>query len=244
MKIRRVNVVNEVVKHLESNILSGTWQPGQKIDTELSLSKQLDVSRASVHAAIQQLIAIGVLESYQGKGTFVKSTSVMELENRLNTLTNGGSLRKMMEFRIILEGEICSGIASNISEDTLNEMYSYVEKMNLNKNNPQITKDCDMQFHRTLFLATRNEFIIQSLNVICDELERSHITHHNPDSIDLTIMYHKNICDCLRAGDGEGARRNMIFHLATTPCEPPFDLASVETIESSLFTASQSRNWA
>lgn len=242
MKIRRVNVVNEVVKHLESNILSGAWQPGQKIDTEISLSKQLDVSRASVHTAIQQLIAIGVLESHQGKGTFVKSTSVIELENRLNTFTNGGSLRKMMEFRIILEGEICSGIASSISEETLNEMYNYVEKMDRNKHDPQITKDCDMQFHRTLFLATRNEFIIQSLNVICDELERSHIMHHNPDSIDSTIMYHKNICDCLRVGDGEGAKQNMIFHLATTPCEPPFNLTSLETIESSLFSSNRSHS--
>ena len=235
MKIHRVNVVNEVVNHIESSILSGKWLPGQKIDTEVSLSKQLDVSRASVHAAIQQLIAIGVLESHQGRGTYVKLTSAAELEKRFTTLTEGSPLRKMMEFRIALEGEICHGIAAIISQETIDEMYSYVEKMEVNKTNPEITKDCDMQFHRTLFLATRNEFIIQSLNVICDELENSHIMHYNPASIDSTIQYHRNICDCLRAKDGEGARRNMLFHLATTPCEPPFDTSSVESIQKSLF---------
>ena len=235
VKINRVNVVNEVLKHLEENILSGVWLPGQKIDTEISLSKKLNVSRASIHSAIQQLTAIGVLESFQGKGTYVKSISTIELQNRLNTLTRGVSLRTMMEFRIILEGGICKALASNISEDTLRELYHCVEELSKNRDNPQSTKYWDLHFHRTLYIASQNELIVQSLQVICDELERSHMEHYNAKTIDMTIKYHKTIADCLKAGNGAEARQNMIFHLASTPCDPPFDLESLETIEASLF---------
>jgi len=235
MEINRVNVVSEVLKHLESNILTGVWKPGQKIDTEISLSKQLNVSRASVHSAIQQLAATGVLESHQGRGTFVRSISIMELQNRLNTSSNRASLRKMMEFRIILEGAICRGLASNISPETLAELYRHVDDLIKNRENPQITKHCDMQFHRALYIATQNELIIQSLNVICDEIERSHVMNYSPTTIESTIQYHKKIADCLSVGDGEGARENMIFHLASTPSDMPFKVDSIAAIETNLF---------
>lgn len=235
MEINRVNVVNEVLKHLEENLLSGNWLPGQKIDTEIALSKKLNVSRASIHSAIQQLTAIGVLESFQGKGTYVKSISTIELQNRLNALSRGVSLRTMMEFRIILEGGVCKALASNISEGTLQELYRCVEELSRNRDNPQSTKYWDLHFHRTLYIATQNELIVQSLQIICDELERTHMEHYSPKAIDMTVKYHKAIVDCLKAGDGDGARRNMVFHLASPPCDPPFDLESLDRIEASLF---------
>lgn len=235
MGINRVNVVDEVIKHLEGNILSGVWQPGQKIDTELSLSDQLAVSRASVHSAIQQLVAIGVLESHQGKGTFVKSISLIEIKNRLQALTNKVSVRKMVEFRIILEGEICRRIAHKISQSTLDELDRCIEETIRHRDDPHSTVNYDIQFHRTLFLSTHNEIIIQSLNVICDEVERSHLMNFNPDSINQTIDQFQNIVRCLRAGDGDGARKYMLLHLTSAPCDPPFNTDSVEDIESTLF---------
>lgn len=239
MKIDRVNVVDQVLKYLESNLLSGVWQPGQRIDTEISLSKQLNVSRASVHSAIQQLVAVGVLESQQGRGTFVRSISAMEIQGKLKSLSNGVTLRKMMEFRIGLEGEICLGLASTISRRTLQNLYAFIDKLAANREDPEVTKFYDLQFHRALYLATQNELIIQCLNVVCDELEAAHVQFFNPETLELTIQYHKRIADCLAHGDGPGARYNMIYHLATTPCEPPFDTTSLESIESGLFKSNR-----
>ena len=233
MGINRINVTDEVIKYLETNIVSGLWAPGQKIDSESSLSKQLNVSRASIHAAIQQLIATGVLESFQGKGTFVRSISLMELKIRLTNRANDVSTRKMTEFRIIMEGQICKAIAPHISDETIRQLEKYINMMDEHQNQPQITQKCDLQFHRTLYFATQNELIIQSMNVVCDEMERWHIMHFNPDSIKRTISEHKQIAFYLSQHDGDSAKSAMIHHLAGAPSVPPFDL---NDIENSLFS--------
>lgn len=76
------NVTEDVVDYLKQKIMDGTWKPGDKISSENELTACLSVSRASVRYAIQHLIAVGVLESFQGKGTFVKtSPSVISSRN-------------------------------------------------------------------------------------------------------------------------------------------------------------------
>ncbi len=229
MSINRINVVDEVVKHLEANLLSGVWQPGQKIDTEYRLSNQLNVSRASIHTAIQQLVAMGVLESFQGKGTFVKSISMIEIKNKLSSRASDVSLRKMTEYRIVMEGQICRSIAPHISSDTIKQLYKYVDSMEKHKDDPQITKECDIQFHRILYFATKNELIIQSLDIIRDEMDRWHVANHTPERIMETIKEHREIVDRLREHDGEGAKKAMQLHLASAPPnDPPFDLQNIE----------------
>ena len=68
LAVERVNVTEQVIEYLKTNIQRGVWKPGEKIASENELTNILSVSRASVRHAIQQLIAVGVLESYQGKG--------------------------------------------------------------------------------------------------------------------------------------------------------------------------------
>lgn len=236
MGINRINVVDEVIKYLETNIVSGLWTPGHKIDSESTLSKQLNVSRASIHTAIQQLIATGVLESFQGKGTFVRSISLIELKSRLSNRANDISTRKMSEFRIIMEGQICKALADTISMATIQQLNRYVDMMEAHKHEPQITMKCDLQFHRTLYFATQNELIIQSMDIVCDEMERWHIMHFNADSIERTISEHRQIAYYLSMHDGDRAKATMIYHLAAAPNDPPFDL---DNIEASLFSSNQ-----
>ena len=222
MEIKRTSVLNEILKQLQANIVSGMWKPGDKIDTEISLSQQLNVSRASVHSAIQQMVALGILESHQGKGTFVRSIPILEIKNRLNTLTKSVSLRKIMEFRVMLEGEICKNIASDITDDTLHEMEKCLDAMARNLKNAVLFAHWDMQFHCVLANATHNEIIIQSLNIICDETERQNSFYATDETRESTLKYHKCVIDCLSVHDGESAKRFMIKHLQAAPCDPPF----------------------
>lgn len=228
MAIIRQDVVNEILKHIETNITTGVWKPGGQIDSEIKMSAELNVSRASIHSAIQRLVALGVLESHQGKGTFVKSIQISEIQNRLNSITRSVTLRKLMEFRIILEGEICGNIAAHISENTVKEMTACLEGMIKCKNDPKKLSHYDMQFHRILVLATQNDIIIRSLDIICDEIERQNVLTSTNEGIDTAIKYHQRIINCLSNGDGEGASKAMIEHLQLTPCNPPFNIGSTK----------------
>ena len=110
----------QVVDYLKEKILDGTWKPGDKISSENELTASLSVSRASVRYAIQHLIAIGVLESFQGKGTFVRTKPISDIEQNLKALYNNTSVEQLVEFRIIIEGESCRLAAQRMTEDALN----------------------------------------------------------------------------------------------------------------------------
>lgn len=235
MKLKHTNITNEILKHLKNNIMSGVWKPGDKIDTEMSLASQLNVSRASIHCAIQRLVALGVLESYQGKGTYVKSISFLELENRLNSLTRSVTLRKIMEFRLILESEVCKRVAPYISDQTLDEMEQCVKNMEASLTRSKKFAHYDMQFHRLLISSTHNDIIIQSLDIICNETERQNMSFSTYEGVTGAVAHHKNILKYLRAKDADGAKQAMIDHLYDTPCDPPFD-TSCSLDDVSLFT--------
>ena len=222
MKIEHTNVVDQILNYLKSNISTGVWKPGEKIDSELKLVEQLHVSRASIHNAIQQLIALGVLESFQGKGTFVKSIPTSEIQNRLEAITKNSTMHKLIEFRLIVEVGVCRQIATQISENTINEMASYLEGMKQYKHELKKFVKYDIRFHRALLQATQNEIIVQSIDIIRDEMQRQSLKHATIESIEEAIRYHERIVDCLRVGDSDGAAAAMFKHLQSTPQEPQF----------------------
>ena len=49
----------------------GVFVPGEQMPSTKELSEQLDVSLVTAHRALQELVAAGVLERSQGRGTFV-----------------------------------------------------------------------------------------------------------------------------------------------------------------------------
>jgi GntR family transcriptional repressor for pyruvate dehydrogenase complex len=56
---------------LERRILEGALRPGDRLPSERELAAELGVSRPSLREAIQKLLSRGLLNSYQGGGTFV-----------------------------------------------------------------------------------------------------------------------------------------------------------------------------
>ena len=52
-------------------IENGVFVPGEQMPSTKELSEQLDVSLVTAHRALQELVAAGVLERSQGRGTFV-----------------------------------------------------------------------------------------------------------------------------------------------------------------------------
>ena len=69
--MREKNVTNRVIAYVNENIQSGNWKVGDKLPSEHEICNTLDVSRISVRSALQHFIALGVLRSVQGKGTFL-----------------------------------------------------------------------------------------------------------------------------------------------------------------------------
>lgn len=62
----------QILEILKEHIEKGKWRVGTQIPTEEQLSGQYSVSRATVRLAVEELVSIGYLKKFQGKGTFVR----------------------------------------------------------------------------------------------------------------------------------------------------------------------------
>ena len=73
--LKKQDIKEQVFQQLLSKIQSGEWKPGEKLPSENELTKAMGVSRITVREAIQKLVAINLVETYQGKGSFVKNVN-------------------------------------------------------------------------------------------------------------------------------------------------------------------------
>src|ERR1700722_7151459 len=60
-----------VKEHIRTRILSGEWRPGDRIPSEVTLVRELGVSRMTINRALRELAEQGVLTRFSGVGTFV-----------------------------------------------------------------------------------------------------------------------------------------------------------------------------
>ena len=60
-----------VKDHIRQRIDAGVWQPGDRIPSEQELVAELGMSRMTIHRALRELAALGLLERHAGVGTFV-----------------------------------------------------------------------------------------------------------------------------------------------------------------------------
>lgn len=69
---RSPKLYEQVKQYLRDGIAAGTWREGGRIPSEFSLMETLGASRMTVHRALREMSAEGVLLRIQGVGSFVR----------------------------------------------------------------------------------------------------------------------------------------------------------------------------
>lgn len=75
-KQMRTPVYLRIQDALREAIISGSYKPGDKLPTEMDISRNFSTTRATVNHALQALVFEGLVERRQGAGTFVASSTV------------------------------------------------------------------------------------------------------------------------------------------------------------------------
>ncbi|MFW5889717.1 MAG: GntR family transcriptional regulator [Bacillota bacterium] len=76
--------VQEIIK---KKIENGEYEVGKKVPSETQLQKKLSISRTTARNALQELVNEGILESKQGKGTYVRRKKLNYQLTRLTSFT-------------------------------------------------------------------------------------------------------------------------------------------------------------
>ena len=153
------------IKELETMILSGKLQIGDKLPSERELAKSMQVSRAVVNSGISELSRKGFLDIKPRVGAFVsdyrRSGTIETLTSIMNY--NGGRLRdaeirSILELRIALDTlavELCIPIIEDYEIEILK---GYVQKMK-ETDSIEIASELAFQFQHELAFLSGNTLI-------------------------------------------------------------------------------------
>jgi DNA-binding GntR family transcriptional regulator len=143
----------QVVKLLSEAIFSGRIKPGQRLN-ESELSRDLGLSRIPVREALQKLQERGLVVDSPRRGKFVINLSEEEIQ-KINSL------------RIILEGEALRLSRAKITAEGVRDLTRLVGKMERFRDAPEVEASAlDMEFHRTIWSHSGNEFLAKTLEGI------------------------------------------------------------------------------
>lgn len=89
-----VPLYHQIVQGIEAAIHSGLLAPGSRLDNEIDLAAQLNLSRPTMRKAMDELVRSGLLVRKRGVGTQVVSSQVrrpLELSSLFDDLSRSGS---------------------------------------------------------------------------------------------------------------------------------------------------------
>lgn len=217
-RIKRNNISNQVFEQLKEEIITKRWAPGTKIPSENELTNMLGVSRITIREALQRLVILGLLETRQGEGTFVKELSPGIYMNSLIPLffLDPPGTIEVLEYRKVIEvGSIALAVQKGTEED-INKLEEIWEKMKMYKDDIDRFAEEDLNFHLALAESTRNSVIIKTNYIIKDILKHSmHNIVHSLGTVD-GLYYHKEIINAIKERNVVKAQELMKEHVERT----------------------------
>jgi GntR family transcriptional regulator, transcriptional repressor for pyruvate dehydrogenase complex len=214
--VRKTRVYHEIVDQIRELIAAGRIKPGDRLPPERELAELFRASRNSVRDAIRVLEQMGLTESRQGDGTYVRTVSVEELAEplALMLLQSRQQMRELWEARRVFEPAIAEFAASRITDEELDDLDAILEAQRRKTEVGDIALEEDTAFHYGIAEAARNTVMLRALNTLVDLLresrERALERHHPPDQ---SLKGHVRIVAALRRRDAAGARAEMLRHL-------------------------------
>ena len=187
---------------LMAAIRAGTYRPGDRL-REVEVAERLGLSRTPVREALRRLEADGIVVHRPRSGAVIR---------RLDH----GEVVELYEMRIVLERTAAElgakhGTGAEFDMlDALNEAIAATDE-------PAEAAAVNGDFHRTLYRAGRNRFLLESARALNNALLLlGPTTYTDPDRIAEVARQHRDIVDALRQGDAEAAGAAAEAHLQTS----------------------------
>lgn len=201
-------------QHIQRKLLAGDWAAGDVL-SELTVAKELGISRTPVREAFRDFEQEGVLEQVPRFGTRVKA-----LDRR--------DLVELYELREALEPYAVVQAAGHLSEADMRTLQALCQEMKAvaeelrkrGRTSPDAAMmkrlmSADLAFHQLLIRAAGNR---RMMKIVADSrlLARIFATprqEHNLTVIEETYRYHTQILEAVWSGKGETARKLMAAHI-------------------------------
>lgn len=214
--VGRTVVANQAIDMIKSMILSGELHAFQRLPPERDLAEALGVSRPTLRESVRALIALNILESRHGEGTFVTSLEPQLLARPIDFVlrVDQSVMFSLFETRRILEAGVAGLAAERITDSQLAEVDRVVAEFEANVDDFDACLQLDVEFHRLIAVAAASPILSSLLeSVAALSIESRRRTGKSLQVRSDTVAYHSAIAEAVRARDPERARTAMTAHL-------------------------------
>ena len=214
---KTTKVYDQVIEQIKSKIKSGEIKKGDRLPSEREMAESIGVSRASVREAIRALEVVGLVESRQGAGNYIKTNFDNSLFEPLSAMfmLQECSVREMYDLRETLELQCAKLAAKNIEDNELALLTAIVDRMYIARSEEE-SLELDIKLHYLIAKASRNVLLINVVEVISQLMDefirkfRMQILHEGNKEGLLEI--HENLLRSLKCRDESKVYNAMKEH--------------------------------
>lgn len=206
-----------VTRALIDALRSGDLSVGERLPPGRDLAVQLGVSRPVLREAVDQLQAVGVLESRRGNGggVFVRSLTLPTSLLTDRTLVDRADIAEVLEARRAIETTCHLLAAERAGADDLAVLTRLVSELEAATSDPTEFIEIDVRFHLRLAAAGRNPKLGGFLAEVFRDLAAVRARYPTGyGSIEAAIGYQKRSLEAVLSGDPELVQAAAGDHLA------------------------------
>jgi GntR family transcriptional regulator, transcriptional repressor for pyruvate dehydrogenase complex len=205
-----------IVERIKEMIRRGELGAGERIPPERELAATFKVSRNCVRQAIQTLTERKILRSRRGAGTYVctPDESVLIDSFAIPIRLQKDLIREILEFRLLMEPQIASLAARNITREELDRLKIIVCDQERSILAGKEDSELDAAFHFGLAAASKNRIFKQVMGMAHEVLNESRSEPlWNEARRKASRAGHLRIIDALENRDADMAFEAMREHL-------------------------------
>ncbi len=191
-----------VCENIRQAIIDGTFSPGERL-MEIQLADEMGVSRTPVREAIRRLELEGFVVMIPRRGTYVADISIRDIA-------------EIYEIRTCLDVLSAGLAAERITDEELEELNRLLVEIGHYAAEKSMDKivEADTAFHDVLYKASRNERLRSIISNLREQLTgiRGRSMSY-PGRLAETMEEHRNLVDCIAAGNVERAQDAARIHI-------------------------------
>ena len=164
--VKNMKVYEQVVDQIKEMVRVGQIKKGDKLPTERVMAEELQVSRTSIREAMRALEVVGLIESRQGAGNYIREEFDDVLLEPLSIvfMLQNGTNKDIFELREFLS-------VMRISDEELKKLGELVERFKTSRDEEENVK-IDSEFHSIIVKGANNVLITNLLEGVSELVDK------------------------------------------------------------------------
>jgi GntR family transcriptional repressor for pyruvate dehydrogenase complex len=171
-KIELPDPVDLVIQQIRDLIRSGILKPGDRLPSERSIERKLQIPRGPITKALRRLETYGILKTIPQSGTYVASIGVDALEGLLTNVLKleDREFEALDDTRYVLEIYAAELVAENAADHQIGELEEVQQELDRKIEAGASSFDEDMVFHLKIAETCGNPILKSIITMLVSDV--------------------------------------------------------------------------